>query len=105
MPRAGMQKQVKVKKKKKIELDYIRIILVLFVGYFVCTIVKQQFSLNEYDVKIADLEMQIETANEKVEEINELKEKVNTTEYIETVARNELGLIKPYEKIFIDVNK
>ena len=49
--------------------------------------------------------MQIETANEKVEEINELKEKVNTTEYIETVARNELGLIKPYEKIFIDVNK
>lgn len=103
MPRAGMQKQVK--KKKKIELDYIRIILVLFVGYFVCTMVKQQFSLNEYDVKIADLKMQIETANEQVEEINELKKKVNTTEYIETIARNELGLIKPYEKIFVDVNK
>jgi len=103
MPRSGMQKQIK--KKKKIELDYIRIILVIFVAYFVCTIVKQQFSLNEYDVKIADLEMQIETANEQAEELNELKEKVNTTEYIETVARNELGLIKPYEKIFIDVNK
>lgn len=101
MPRAGMQ----VKKKKKIELDYIRIILVLFVGYFICTIIKQQFSLNEYDVKIADLEMQIEVANEQVEEINELKKKVNTTEYIETIARNELGLIKPYEKIFVDVNK
>lgn len=103
MPRAGMSKQVK--KRKKIELDYIRIILVIFVGYFICTIVKQQFSLNEYDVKIADLEMKIETANERVQEINELKEKVNTTEYIETVARNQLGLIKPYEKIFVDVNK
>ena len=103
MPRAGMQKQIK--KKKKIELDYLRIILIVFFVYFAFTVVKQQFSINEYDVKIADLEMQIEQANEKVEEINELKEKVNTTEYIETVARNELGLIKPYEKIFIDVNK
>lgn len=104
MPRAGMSKQIN-KKKKKIELDYIRIILVVFVGYFICTIIKQQFSLNEYDVKIADLEIKIEEATERTQEINELKEKVNTTEYIETVARNELGLIKPYEKVFIDVNK
>ncbi|MBR5227798.1 MAG: septum formation initiator family protein [Clostridia bacterium] len=103
MSRAGMSKEVK--KKKKIELDYMRLILIGFSIFFVCTFIKQQFSMNEYDVKIADLQNQIESAEQTVEEINELKGKVNTVEYIEQIARNQLGLIKPYEKIFIDVNK
>jgi len=29
----------------------------------------------------------------------------NTAEYIEQVAREKLGLVKPYEKIFMDINK
>lgn len=103
MSRAGNVE--KVKKKKKIELDYVRIILVAFVIYFAYTFISQQFSINEYDVKIADLENKIEEANERVEEINTLKTKTGTTEFIEEVARTELGLVKPYEKVFIDVNK
>lgn len=103
MSRAGNVE--KVKKKKKIELDYVRIILVAFVIYFAYTFISQQFSINEYDVKIADLENKIEEANERVEEINTLKTKTGTTEFIEEIARTELGLVKPYEKVFIDVNK
>lgn len=104
MSRAGSI-QKSEKKKKKIELDYVRIILVAFTIYFAYTFVAQQFSMNEYDVKIADLENKIEEASERVEEINELKSKTGTTEFMEEIARSELGLIKPYEKVFIDVNK
>lgn len=104
MPRAGSISQDK-KKKKKIELDYVRIILVAFVIYFAYTFISQQFSINEYDVKIADIKSKIESENDRVEEINILKTKSNTIEFMEDVARSELGLIKPYEKIFIDVNK
>ncbi len=104
MPRAGSVSQDK-KKKKKIELDYVRIILVVFLVYFAYTFIAQQFSINEYDVKIADIQSKIENENDRVEEINTLKTKANTVEFIEDVARSELGLIKPYEKVFVDVNK
>ncbi len=104
MSRAGSV-QKSAKKKKKLELDYIRVILVAFTVYFVYTFFTQQLSINEYDVKIADIESKITDANERVEKINEIKSKTNTTEFMEEIARSELGLIKPYEKIFIDVNK
>lgn len=104
MSRAG-NIQKKDKKKRKIELDYVRIILVAFTIYFAYTFITQQFSLNEYDVRIADIETKITASNDRVEEINELKSKTNTIEFIEEIARSELGLIKPYEKVFIDVNK
>lgn len=103
MSRTGnIQKSVK---KKKLELDYVRIILVGFAIYFVYTFVVQQFRMNEYDVRIADIESKIADANDRVEEIDDLKTKTNTTEFIEEIARSELGLVKPYEKVFIDVNK
>lgn len=106
MPRAGSAKQDKKKKtSKRIEIDCLRVISIILAVYFVGTLISQQLSMNEYDVKIADLKSKIDAANNRVEEINELKGKVNTTEFIETVARTELGLVKPYEKIFIDVNK
>lgn len=104
MPRAGSVSQNK-KKKKKLELDYVRIILVAFVVYFAYTFIAQQFSINEYNVKIADIQAKIDSENDRVEEINTLKTKTNTTEFMEDIARSELGLIKPYEKVFIDVNK
>lgn len=104
MPRAGSVSQNK-KKKKKLELDYVRIILVAFVVYFAYTFIAQQFSINEYNVKIAGIQAKIDSENDRVEEINTLKTKTNTTEFMEDIARSELGLIKPYEKVFIDVNK
>lgn len=104
MSRAGNVQKTE-KKKKRLELDYVRITLVAFIIYFAYTFVAQQFSINEYDVKIADIEAKIAASNDRVEEINELKTKTNTTEFMEEIARSELGLVKPYEKVFIDVNK
>ena len=93
------------KKNKKYRVDYLRVILIIGVVYFAVTFVKQQLSINEYNVKIESVKQDITLAEEKIEELNDTKSKVNDSEYIEKVAREELGLVKPYEKIFIDVDK
>ena len=61
--------------------------------------------INEYNVQIDSIKQDIKAAEQQRDELKSIEEKVNDYEYIEEIARTELGLVKPYEKIFIDVNK
>lgn len=54
--------------------------------------------------EIARLQTQIEYEKERQQEISELKNKVNTDEYIEKIATEKLGLVKSNAKIFVDVS-
>lgn len=54
--------------------------------------------------EIARLTSQIEYEKERQQEVEELKSKVNTDEYIEKIASEKLGLIKSNAKIFVDVS-
>ena len=101
MVRTGNNKQVR----KKYRVDYLRVILVVAFVFFSFTVIKQQFKINEYDVQIKSIQQDIDDAKEKTIELKAVQDKVNDDEYMEQVARNELGLVKPYEKIFIDVDK
>jgi len=103
MTRAG--KQSVNKNKKKYRIDYVRVLLIVCVVYFSITFVKQQLDINEYNVKIVSVKEDIASAREEIEVLNETKEKLNDVEYIEKIAREECGLVKPYEKIFVDVSK
>lgn len=47
---------------------------------------------------------QIEYEKERQREIDELKAKVNTDEYIEKAATEKLGLVKKNAKIFVDIS-
>lgn len=101
MVRTGNNKQVK----KRYKVDYLRVILVVALILFSVTFVKQQMQINEYNVQINGIKQDIADANEKIVELKAVENKVNDSGYIESIARTELGLVKPYEKIFIDVNK
>ena len=103
MTRKGYQKVNN--KKKKYKVDYMRVLLIVCLVYFSITFVKQQLQINEYNVKIASVEQDIALANEEIETLNETKVKINDSEYIEKIAREQFGLVKPYEKIFVDVSK
>jgi len=103
MTRKGYEKVNK--KKKKYKIDYMRVLLIVCLVYFSITFVKQQLQINEYNVKIDSVEEDIALAKEEIEELNETKGKINDSEYIEKIARDQLGLVKPYEKIFVDVSK
>ena len=97
--------KVAKKTKKKYRIDYVRVLLIVCVVYFSITFVKQQLEINEYNVKINSVKEDITLAQEGIESLNETKNKTNDAEYIEKIAREEFGLVKPYEKVFIDVSK
>ena len=94
-----------IKKKRKIKVDYLRVLLIIVLVYFSVTFVRQQLSINEYNVKLKSVKEDISETKAKIDELKEIETKVDDSEYIERIAREELGYVKPYEKIFIDVNK
>ena len=91
--------------KKRYKVDYLRVILVVSLVLFSITFIKQQFKINEYNVQINSIKEDIADAKSQTEELKSVKDKANDSEYIEEIARSEFGLVKPYEKIFIDVDK
>lgn len=62
-------------------------------------------AMNEYNVKIKYVQQKISNQNEEKSNLEEQAKLLKDSEYIETLAREKLGLVKPYEKIFIDTNK
>lgn len=93
----------KINKKKKIRP--IMIVLFAFSIYFVYTFIEQQVQINKYDSEIEMYTADIENKRELVNYYNNQKGNTKSDEYIENVARESLGYVKPYEKIFIDANK
>ncbi len=55
--------------------------------------------------KIQELNDSIKYEQLRQEEIDELKDKVDTDEYIEKIAGEKLGLVKNNARIFIDVSE
>lgn len=93
----------KINKKKKIRP--VMIVLFAFSIYFVYTFIEQQVQINKYDSEIEMYTADIENKRELVNYYNSQKGNTKSDEYIENVARESLGYVKPYEKIFIDANK
>jgi len=88
-------------KKKKSKLPW----LVLFViaSFMLIKGATLQPQISENNDKIAELESQISYEQQRAEEIDNMKENVNSDEYIEKIAREKLGMIKKDEIVFIDV--
>ncbi len=93
----------KINRKKKIRP--VMIVLFAFSIYFVYTFIEQQVQINKYDSEIEMYTADIENKRELVNYYNNQKGNTKSDEYIENVARESLGYVKPYEKIFIDANK
>ena len=81
---------------------------ILFLGiaiYIVGTLLSQQKTLNAYSKKVNNYENQIEEQQEAQQSLNEIKENVNSSQYIEQIAREKLGMYLPNEKVYIDATK
>lgn len=76
--------------------------LVLYICYL---FIAQQFDLSRLSGQSKSLDKQIAEAQRTHEELSEQKEAADTPEYMERVARDKLGYMKPDEKVFIDARK
>lgn len=84
---------------------YRNIILAVVLIYFISVLISQQKTLNQYKTETATYTKQLETAKEENDELTQTSKNVNSSEYIEEVAREKLDMYLPNERVYIDMNK
>ena len=82
-----------------------RILLIAFAIYVIYTLYSQQLTLNAYQADADRYQEQIVAEQETKEELNSIKENINSDEYIEVMASEKLGMYLPNERVFIDITK
>ncbi len=95
------EKEKKGTKKRKIKITTTIIVAVVLFLLIKGVMLQPQITDN-YD-KITELESQIEYEQKRAEEVDALKENVDSDEYIEKIAREKLGMIRKDEIVFVDV--
>ena len=80
-------------------------VLILVSGAMIFKGVMQLPQIYQNKKNISILNDRIEYEETRQKEIDELKDKVDTDEYIEKIASEKLGLVKSNAKIFVDVSE
>lgn len=80
------------------------LIITVLLIYCACVLIDQQKQFRQLDNEIEKYEALLDQAKMKTEELNQIKSRINTDEYIEAYAREKLGLVMPYEIIFVDAS-
>lgn len=75
------------------------LIILFFLAYVIYTLVAQQFKMVDLSHQEADLRRQMEEALQQREQLKKQIQLLHTDSYIEKVARDKLGLVKPDEYI------
>lgn len=73
--------------------------------YFIYVLIWQQVAISNKNSEIEELRMQVNSASEESERLKQEVENLNDPEYLERVARERLGLVRPNERVFVDSNK
>lgn len=94
-------------KKRKIDKKRLGLVIVVafFAIYFVYIMIWQQVMISQKNKEIRALEEKINAASQQTEELKKELENIDDPEYLEKIARERLGLVRPNERIFVDANK
>lgn len=92
-------------KNKKTNNLFRKVIVLIFVVYFIYTILTQQKTLNSYAKEREIYNEQIDLAQDEQNELKKIKENINSDEYIEQIAREKLDMYYPNERVYIDIEK
>ena len=72
--------------------------------YIVFTLVSQQMTIMDYRNNRDQYKKLIQEEKLKNEQLIKSKSEITTSSYIEKVAREKLGLVMPYEIVFVDAS-
>jgi cell division protein FtsB len=87
---------------KKNKLKFKNIFLFVFMVYAVVTILNQQFAISELKAAEQASVMKIEAVKKDNDKLTEIINNSSSVEYIEKMAREQLGLVKSGERVYID---
>ena len=88
-----------------IKKNYKKILFLFIAIYAISVFTSQQKMLNTYRADIKAYEEKKEAETQTKEELLAMKENLTSTEYIEKVAREKLGMYLPNERVYIDIAK
>lgn len=90
----------RTKKRKGIRISHVLLIILLVYVGFVMN--HQRKLMNNLQERRASVETQISSLEREIQMLNEEIGRSGTLEFIEKVARDDLGMVKPREIIYID---
>lgn len=93
------------KKRKKKKISKLHIIFIGLLIYVAVIMINQNSMMRDLENKKALLTKDIHILEEDIEELNDELENSDSLEFVEKVAREELGMVKPREIIVIDKEK
>lgn len=85
----------------KRKLSWFRLLLVILIAYFGYVGFNQQMHLNNIDREKELAALRVEQGQKMNKELIEEKNKLKQAGYVEKIAREELGLVKPGEMPYI----
>ncbi len=95
------------KKKKKVNTKklVINLVAIFFFAYFCYTMIWQQVVISSKSDEIDALNEKITAAEQQNDKLEKELENIDDPEYLEKVAREKLGLVRPNERVFVDANQ
>lgn len=97
-----MEKKKRIRKSRKASSLFVRLFLLVFVCAVLVGIGKQAIRYQEVQEEMAVVTAEIEAEQEKQLNFETRKEYYTSDSYIEQVAREQLGMVKPNEIIYIN---
>lgn len=97
-------KKVRTKRtKKKTKALLFKAALVLLTVFVVFQLISLQSSISKKQQQLVSLETQVSELSSENEQMQQQLDQGVTEEYIESVAREQLGYVSPFERVFVDV--
>lgn len=94
----------KVKKRRK-GFRIVHLLLLCLLIYTLVVVSHQRSMMNDLRAKKEVIESEISSLNKDIDVLNKEISKSGTLEFIEKIAREDLGMVKPREIIYIDKSK
>jgi cell division protein DivIC len=90
------------KDKKKKKIIWTRFFVFVFILYAIFTIANQQVTIYRMNKTKQEIVENIQTAQKENERLKDMLQYTSTKEYIERMAREQLGLVKSDERVYVD---
>lgn len=95
----------KQKRKIKSRFRLIHLALIVVIVYVAFTFNNQRIHMNSLEAERTEIEEEIAILEDEIEDLRYEIDNSDSLEFVERVARDELGMVRPREIIYVDINR
>ncbi len=96
---------MQTKTKRKTRSILFKLALLLLLAVVVFQLVNLQMQISKKSDELQTLQQQVEQQEQENEQLQSQLDNGITDEYIEKIAREKLGYVSPFERIYVDITQ